>query len=164
MPKWTDEELVEAFEACTLANEDFRHEQHVRVAWVYLSRMPPLAALERFSTALRRFAAHYGADGLYHETITWAYVFLIQERRARGGEDEPWKDFRLRNRDLMVFKGGSLERYYRPETLQSELARRVFVLPDRGLLGPSAGDSELLSAQPQRAVEATEPATAPSWP
>jgi hypothetical protein len=139
MPKWTDEELVEEFEACTLANEDFRHEQHVRVAWTYLRTLSPLGALERFSTALRRFAAHYGADGLYHETITWAYVFLIHERMARGHEGESWQEFRERNPDLMIWKGGALERYYRPETLQSELARRVFVLPDRARAAPAIG-------------------------
>lgn len=162
MSTWTDQELVDAFESCTLANEDFRHEEHVRVAWIYLRRMSWLDALARFSAALKRFAAHYGAHGLYHETITAAYVLLIHERMARRGEDDSWQDFRLKNPDLLVFKGGALERYYRPETLQSELARRVFVLPDRGLPGRSSDDAEALGAQQRPPIEVREPATAPS--
>ncbi len=33
--------------------------------------------------------------------------------------------------DLLTWKDGVLKRYYAEETLQSDLAKRVFVLPDR---------------------------------
>lgn len=161
MSTWTDEELVEAFESCVLADEDFRHEEHVRVAWTYLSNLPPLEALQRFSTALKRFATHHGADGLYHETITWAYVLLIHERMAQGRAGESWQHFRVRNPDLMVFKGGALECYYRPETLRSELARRVFVLPDRGIRALSASEACGAGTTPGQEVRAAEPAAIP---
>jgi len=42
-----------------------------------------------------------------------------------------WEEFAERNPDLLVWKGGILSRYYRESTLQSELARRVFVFPDK---------------------------------
>ena len=51
---------------------------------------------------------------------------------ARSSEHD-WEEFVLRNSDLLVWKGGILTRYYREETLRSELARTVFVLPDKGL-------------------------------
>ena len=37
-------------------------------------------AIQRFGDSLRRFAAAYGKQGLYHETITWAYLLLLNER------------------------------------------------------------------------------------
>lgn len=126
----TDDELLEAFESATLPAGAFRHRDHVRMAWIYLGRRPPLQALESFAGALRRFAAAQGAPGLYHETITWSFFFLIQERRARGADGEDWEEFARRNPDLLAWKPSILDRYYRPETLGSELARRVFVLPD----------------------------------
>ena len=49
---------------------------------------------------------------------------------ARGGEVE-WEEFAGRNADLLVWKDGILGHYYREGTLQSDLARAVFVLPDR---------------------------------
>jgi hypothetical protein len=80
---------------------------------------------------LKRFAAFNGHPGLYHETITWAFLFLIHERMADGEESETWEAFAARNQDLLTWKPSALDRYYDPETLQSERARRLFVLPRR---------------------------------
>ena len=125
-----DAEFVAAFEACTIANTDFHHADHIRLAWIYLREHPLLAAIDRFSSSLRRFAAHHGVPGLYHETITWAYLLLIHERM--NGESA-FDDFRAANPDLFTWKPSVLDRYYRTETLASDLARRVFVLPDVGV-------------------------------
>ena len=125
-----DEDFVEAFENGTLPEGSFRHREHVRLAWFYLRRLPPSAALARFSDGLRRFAASLGKSGLYHETITWAYLLLIRERMERGQQGS-WSDFARANPDLLAWKPSILDRYYREETLRSEIARRVFVLPDR---------------------------------
>ena len=76
-------------------------------------------------------AASKGNPALYHETITWAYLLLIHERKARGESDETWEQFAARNPDLLSWKPSVLDGYYREETLASELARRVFVMPDR---------------------------------
>lgn len=135
-PPATD--LLTRFEDTSLPNERFHHADHVRVAWEYLERHPPLQALERFTTALRRYAAAHGAPEKYHETITVAYLFLIAERRERLGSGHSWEEFAARNADVLQWKGGLLERYYQPRTLQGELARRVFVLPDAAL-APAAG-------------------------
>ncbi len=130
-----DAELLAAFESCTLPGEAFHHADHVHVAWVYLERLPVLEALARFTEALQRFATHHGAPDRYHATITVAYVFLIAERRARRPELGTWEAFAAANDDLLRWRGGVLERRYRAETLGSDLARRVFVLPDAALDG-----------------------------
>ena len=91
-----------------------------------------LEAIAKFSAALKRFAILKGKPNLYHETITWAYLFLIGERIARAGTAQSWEDFAERNPDLLVWKSGVLERYYSKPTLESDLARQRFVLPDRG--------------------------------
>ena len=127
----TDRELVEQFENCTLPLECFHHEQHVRVAFLYLCQYPVPAALERFSEALRRFAGRHGKAGLYHETITWAYILLIRERMARGGNRQSWDEFKAKNAELFERQPGILKNYYLEETLASELAKGTFVLPDR---------------------------------
>jgi hypothetical protein len=127
----TDDELLSGFEGCTLPNEEFHHQEHVRVAFLYLSRYPALQALERFSGALRRFAEAHGKVMLYHETVTWAYILLIRERMARTELPQSWPEFRDGNPDLFDRKRDILKRYYRPETLQSDLAKRMFLLPDR---------------------------------
>ncbi len=124
----TDAEVVARFEAGDPGS--FHHRDHVRTAYAYLRTQPPAAAIESFTSALRRSATAQGKPELYHETITWAYLLLIQERIARG-DAATWDDFRAANADLFTWKPSILDRYYRTETLASEVARRVFVMPDR---------------------------------
>jgi hypothetical protein len=121
--------LIAQFEQGRAPN-GFHHADHVRVAFAYVSEFPLPEAIAKFSSALRRFALAQGKSNLYHETITWAYLFLIAERIQRG-QPGPWDEFALRNTDLLVSKGGILERYYTKAALDSDIARRIFILPDR---------------------------------
>src|SRR5262245_23041327 len=133
--RMTDDEFVTAFEACTLRSEEFHHADHVRIAFIYLCRFPILQALQRFSESLMKFATTKGKPDLYHETITWAFLFLIRERAARyrqlNRRQPTWPEFARDNPDLLSWKGNILKRYYTEEILSSELARRMFVFPDR---------------------------------
>ncbi len=123
----TDDDLVTAFEAATLPS--LPHRDHVRLAWWYLGQAPLAAAAARFIDALRRYAASLGAADKYHETITWAFLLIIQDRRARAAPNTTWADFAAANADL--FAPDVLTRWYTPATLASPLARRSFVFPDR---------------------------------
>lgn len=125
----TNQRLIEQFENDSLPGE-FHHADHVRLAFAYLSVCPPLEALDRFSRALRRFAEARGKSGLYHETITHAYFFLIRERMART-PGLGWNEFARENSDLLEWKNGILSHYYHEATLKSDLARSVFLLPDK---------------------------------
>ena len=125
----TDAEFLRSFEDCTLPSTAFHHRDHVRLGWLYLRQFPALEALARFVEGLKRFATANGKPGLYHETITWAYLFLIHERMAGAAAEGTWEEFAARNPDLLAWKPSVLDRYYDPETLGSERARRVFVLP-----------------------------------
>jgi len=124
------------------APEGFHHADHVRVAFAYISEFPLLEALARFSSALRRFAQAQGKPGLYHETITWAYLFLIAERIAISTRLPSWEEFSAQNPDVLVWRGGIVEKYYTKSTLNSDLARQRFVLPDRGFLDCAILDGE----------------------
>ena len=122
-----DAQYLAAFESCAIANTEFHHADHVRVAWIYLQHSPLLEAMQRFIASLRRFASHHGVPMLYHETITLAYLLLIHERM--NGETS-FDDFRANNPDLFTWKPSILDRYYSAETLASDRARAAFVLPD----------------------------------
>lgn len=129
----TGEELIQQFERGATPADTFHHADHVRLGFEYLGRYPVLEALQRFSAALKQFAAAQGKAQRYHETITWAYLLLIRERMARAECIQTWEEFAERNPDLLIWKGGVLGTLYRQETLDSDLARHAFVLPDRGL-------------------------------
>jgi hypothetical protein len=136
-----NEELIRCFESDAIPEDSFHHADHVRLAFAYLCEYPVLQALEKFASALKRFAAARGKTQLYNETITCAYFFLIHERMARS-EGAEWEAFAHDNPDLLTWKGGILSCYYREATLKSDLARKVFVLPDKCLeLQPGSGSA-----------------------
>jgi hypothetical protein len=127
----SDYELIERFESGNVPESGFHHADHVRLAFSYLREYSPLDALQRFSSALKQFAARHGKTQLYNETITCAYFFLIRERMAHFVMEIDWEEFASRNPDLLIWKNGILNRYYQDATLKSDLARRVFVFPDK---------------------------------
>lgn len=125
-----DDDFVAAFESLTLEPGRFGHPDHVRLAHIYLQRLGLLQTLARYGEGLRALAAHNGAPGRYHETVTWGLVILVHERMAeRPGIPEEWPTFAARNPDLLRWRDGAFFEYYGPEILESEVARRIFVLP-----------------------------------
>ena len=104
----------------------FPHREHVRLGYEMLGRYPFSEAVARFSGGLRLMVAKGGRPEAYHETITVAFLAVIGERRARGGQD-CWDDFRDNNGDLL--HKGCLERWYDSEDLRSDVARKTFCLP-----------------------------------
>lgn len=121
---------IEAFEAGSIDANAFDHESHIYAAWLYLERWPLHEAIEKFSAALRRLTIKVGADGKYHETITWFFMILISERRA-AAKQSSWFAFRRDNNDLVRDAGKTLQRYYSKELLESNHARQQFLLPDK---------------------------------
>src|ERR1700722_9857772 len=126
-----DQEFLAGFENCTLSGAAFHHAEHVRMAFLYLTRYPVLEAMERFSASLSRFAAANGKPERYNETITWALLLLIRERMVRAGGALDWTEFAAGNADLLSWENNILKQYYRDETLSSKLAKSCFLFPDK---------------------------------
>jgi hypothetical protein len=122
--------LIEAFEAGRVDNGSFHHRDHVRMAWTYLRELSFPSGAQRFIDALQRFAQANGKPQLYHATITWAYLVTIHDRMQRNGAGD-WESFAAANADLLTWKPSIIDALYRPETIASEHAKRVFVLPNR---------------------------------
>lgn len=125
-----DDQLLAAFQDTSLPDEKFHHREHLRVAFLCLRRERDLArAALRFRRALKRYARAHGKPNLFHETITWAYLALINERMRGEATSE---EFLAANPDLLSHREGLLSRYYDVAAItQSNLAREVFQLPGR---------------------------------
>jgi hypothetical protein len=126
-----DDDFIAQLEACTLPADRFHHADHLHAAWLYLTRFSATEAIAKFSEALRRYAISLGKADRYHETITWAYLLLLNERMRHPEPAMSWGQFAAAHPDLFDWKNSILLRYYRPETLRSDLARRFFLMPDR---------------------------------
>ena len=106
----------------------FPHREHVRMAFETLRRYDFAETVLYFSRALRAMAARAGRPAAFHQTVTVAFLSLVAERMETHGDGD-FAAFALANPDLI--DKGALARWYRPERLASESARRTFLLPDR---------------------------------
>jgi len=80
-----------------------------------------------FSRTLRAMAAKAGKPQAFNQTVTIAFLSLIAERLVHGHP----ADFAAFQRDnAELFEKNALARWYRPERLASDAARRTFLLPD----------------------------------
>ena len=120
----SDEEFLAAFHDCRLKNSEFRHADHLRLAWLHLHRAPLEMAFANVRAGIQKFAQHHNAKGLYHETITTAWVRLLSTHHEAGFGEFLIANERRLSKEL-------LHRFWTPELLESDKARRQWVPPDR---------------------------------
>jgi hypothetical protein len=118
---------LDRFLRCEIVPSEFPHREHVHIAFEMLRRhdFPETALI--FSRTLRSMAAKAGRPEAFHQTITIAFLALIGERMENGGAAD-FAAFAAANPDLL--DKSVLRRWYSPERLASEIARRTFVLPE----------------------------------
>ncbi len=124
-----DRSFLAAFDACRV--EPFGHRQHLRVVWLLLKGYPLALAIDRLCAGLRALVTRLGVPERYHETLTWAYALIVHERRAALPEAHTFADFERANPELFADGLGVVGRHYSRGVLDSDEARRRFVLPDR---------------------------------
>jgi len=124
-----DATFLAAIARCELPAAAFDHRQHLRLAWLHLRQAPLQQAIEGCCADITRFAAHHGAHGKFHRTVTEALLRLM----ASGGAVDPalgWPAFQHRNAALFGDARGLLARHYSPTLLASPAARLHFQPPD----------------------------------
>lgn len=125
-----DVDIVNAFENGTLDPARFNHRLHLSLAWTYLQRDGfPEGALH-FRRHLKAYVVAVGAQDKYHETITWAYLALLNEEMSlRSAPGESFDAMIERRPDLLDHRNGAIARSYSKAQLDVPDARRVFLLP-----------------------------------
>jgi hypothetical protein len=123
----SDEEFLEAFEHEAIPASQFRHRDHLRMAWLYVTRQGEVAAEELASAGIRKFAAAHGVPQKYHHTVTIAWVRLVALHQRRW----PAEDFdRFIEGSADLLDKRLLRGHFRSQTLASPRAREEWVEPD----------------------------------
>jgi len=124
------EATFRAFEAGTLPPADFSHRCHLSVGWTYLQRYGFPEGVVKFRERLKAYVVSVGAAAKYHETVTWAYMALMNEEMSlRSPPGERFESMIERRADLLDHRHGAIAQCYSREQLESEQARQVFTLP-----------------------------------
>jgi len=125
----TDSDLLlrEQFESKTLPSEAFRHREHVRLTWIYLTLEPPDRVAARLCRSLLELATSHGKAERFHHTLTVAWVRIIEF--ARRSHPDSSFDVLTEAWPSLLDKDAPLA-YYSRERLYSDDARHHWVEPD----------------------------------
>lgn len=141
MTRMRDDELVDAFEACTLTAAEWTHRAHVRVAYCYLRRYGFDAALARLRERIPALNAVLGIEDSptsgYNETTTHAMLHLVAAVMTHYEATFPTADSeafcethpQLMSKHVLRF-------FYSPARRMDPRAKREFVEPDLTPLPP----------------------------
>ena len=125
----SDREFLSAFESFALPAAQFRHRDHVRLAYIYLTLHDAETALTKMRSGLHRFLAHVGAPpSKYHETITRAWLLAVEHFMRETAPTASFEQFAAAA--PLLFAPGAMETHYTSERLWSEEARERFLAPD----------------------------------
>jgi hypothetical protein len=107
---------------------DFPHREHVRMAFEMLRRHDFVTTAQRYSQALRVMSSRAGRPQAFNQTLTIAFLSLIAERLEGAAGCADFAAFLAAQPQLL--DKGALLRWYSPERLASDPARRTFLLPE----------------------------------
>jgi hypothetical protein len=120
------------FEAGHLPLTDWHHQQHIKVAYLYLCRYPFDVAMTRIRDRIRAHNAVHHLPDLptsgYHETMTQAWLRLVHVTLCEYGPAESADSFYELNPQLSQKK--VLRLFYSREVFMSPRAKFEFVEPD----------------------------------
>jgi hypothetical protein len=124
--------FLAAFEGCTLPKARWTHRAHLLTGACYVHALGPAAAMEKMRVCVRRYNESVGGKNTetsgYHETITMAWIKLLDGLRREAGPMEraafAWLAVERFAEDKEIFR-----RYYAFDLAESVEARRSWVEP-----------------------------------
>ena len=131
-----DENFLSQFEAASLPRDAWHHREHVRTAYLYLTRYSFEEATERMRKGIKALNAAHGTPETpargYHETMTQAWIRLVHLALREHGPARNANEFYERHPELSQPR--LLHLFYSQELLSSPEAKAGFVPPDLAAL------------------------------
>ncbi|MBV9446355.1 MAG: hypothetical protein JO345_10740 [Streptosporangiaceae bacterium] len=139
-----DPELAAILPVIAVPGGEFRHRQHIHLAFWAVRRYGMPAATDRVCDWIRHLAAYQRAPQKYHHTVSRAWMELVAHHvtedglsriaagaRSPGGAEPHNGDFdAFAGRHPALLDKRLLSRHYRSATLASARARQSWVEPD----------------------------------
>ena len=127
-------ELAAMLSAITGPAGQFRHRQHINLAFLAVQRYAMPAATGKVCTWIRRIAAYERAPQKYHHTVSRAWVEIVAHHVGTEPDSPDYPDGadfdRFAGRNPALLDRRLLTRHCRSATLASGPARAGWVEPD----------------------------------
>jgi len=126
-----DLELLTLFEKQAIANEDWSHEYHIRIAAIYLAKHAFEQALDKVKKGIKKLNAVNEVPESqfrgFHETITVGWLKLVDSKLK---EIDVSTSLELIDRFTELLNSRLLSEYYSSDRLMSLEAKKNFIEPD----------------------------------
>ena len=131
-----DETFLQHFEACAIPHQEWNHSAYLKVAYLYLTRQPFEAALEKIRSGVKAHNLSHGIQDTptsgYHETMTCVFMHLVHttlRQFGHAGSADAFFDAQsqLGNKRIPLL-------FYSRDLIMSAAAKAVFVEPDLAAL------------------------------
>jgi hypothetical protein len=123
-----DPELAAILPEITGPGGQFRHRQHIHLAFLAVRRYGMPEATARICAWIQRIAAYERAPQKYHHTVSRAWVEIVAHHVNADPDCADFGSFAARHPALLDKR--LLTRHYRSSTLAATAARRGWVEPD----------------------------------
>lgn len=125
----SDEEFEKEFSECKMPEEDFTHEAHLRLAWIYIHKYGARKAVDKVNVDLVRYTIFLGAEHIYNKTVTSAAVKIV-DHFSKKQEGKSFSELLVEFPDLMHNFKGLIRQYYSIDVFKSSAAKAHFLEPD----------------------------------
>ncbi len=123
-----DAELAALLTEITGPDGEFRHRQHINLAFVAVRHYGRPEAIARICDWIQHIALYARAPQKYHYTVSRAWVEIVAYHVEAGPDGEDFGTFVARHPALLDKR--LLSRHYRSSTLAAAAARHGWVEPD----------------------------------
>jgi hypothetical protein len=123
-----DAELAAILPEITGPDGEFRHRQHINLAFLAVQRYGRQAAITRICDWIQQIAAYARAPQKYHHTVSRAWVEIVAHHVEADPDCTDFGTFAARHPALLDKR--LLSRHYRSSTLAATAARHDWVEPD----------------------------------
>ena len=122
-----DDAFVAALFSGQIANQNFHHRDHLRLAWVQIHRLGMVRASEVVTRGIREFATRHGSADRYNDTMTRFWLRVVGIGLSR--HPDLTFDELLAAEPHLLDKGLPFQHWSRA-TMISDSAKREWVEPD----------------------------------
>lgn len=125
----SDDELESQFKDCTLDPAVFTHKEHIRLAWIHISKYGLVEAEKNIITQLKKYVIAINEVDIYNETLAVAAVKIVNHFMQRTNSNK-FQDLIDEHPRLVTNFKGLIASHYGFDIYNNDKAKKAYLEPD----------------------------------
>ncbi|MFT0715746.1 hypothetical protein [Flagellimonas lutimaris] len=122
-------DFAAAFESGAFPPQEFNHEAHIKLAWIYLGLFDEKTAISKTCEAIKNYDQLHGDGTKYHVTLTVASIKVVHHFRQKSNATT-FEKFVAEYPKLVTSFKELLFQHYDKSVLTNPKAKTAYLQPD----------------------------------